>query len=227
MSDASKTCKFCNKVFANQPNKSRHQNHYCKSNPKLVSPAASDKTTHVPSLNLESKIQELIDLIKNNSDTHQTNIHYGDNVQTNVVFVNNYGKETMSHITPEFLDQCIAQKRKGLVTLLDKIHFAPEVPENRNIKIISRKRDVMGTYQDGEWKRENKNSILHDLIDKGYKILYRHYIDTVDKDEDDKREASYFDFLMSIINPKSNTYYQLRKDLFVMIENATLYVIGK
>ena len=225
MSSKAKTCKFCQKTFSCQPSKSRHQNYYCKQNPNVKKPGKSKQPeTQDGNTTIEQQLKEILNIIKMSNP--QTNVHYGDNVQ-NVFVVNNYGSETTHHITSQFLDDCMSQRKKGLLQLIDKIHFNPDVPENHNVKIVSKKREVMGVYKDGDWVMESKHSVLHDLIDKGYKILYKHYIDTVDKDEDDQSDTSYYDFLMDVTKPKSLTYYQLRKDLFVMIENATLYVVGK
>lgn len=231
-SEESRTCKFCGKLFAHRPNKVRHSNYYCKQNPakkikNVTNTAPSIQPQQIDNVKLlEAKLMEIIELLKQQP---QQSVHYGDNIQNQNVFVlNNYGKETLDHITNEFLDSCVQLRAKGFINLLNKIHFDPSVPENHNLKIVSKKREVMGTYIDGEWALTDKDSVLNELINKGYTVLFKHYIDTVDKVEDaDKDEHSYFNFLMRAKNPKSNVFYQLKKDLFVMIENATLYVVGK
>lgn len=232
MSEAIRTCKFCEKVFSNQPNKSRHQNHYCHKNPNLKKNASSTscKSAIHTSDAIEAKLQELINLLKK-AQPGQTNIHYGDInsvVQNNVMMMNSFGNEASQHISPEFLTECLNKRNAGMIQLIDKLHFDPLVPENKNIKIASKTRQTMHVYRNDNWKLEDNNSVLHELINKGYTILFKHYIDTVDKDEDDRKEEhSLFTYFLSIQNKKSETYLKLRKDLYLLIENATLYVVGK
>jgi hypothetical protein len=199
--------------------------------------------------NVMSKLQELIDVMKSqgndntikkaiddltdvvrSSDRHVHVEHNNiqNNIQNNVVIVNNYGKYSMDHITKDYLDWCVFQRKNGVLKLIDKIYFDPNKPENHNVKLVSKKRETFGTYKDGSWELASKNSVLHDMINHGYKVLYQHYLETIDKDEDDAKEGfSYYAFLTNLTAQNSNMYYQLRKDLFVMVENATLYVIGK
>lgn len=233
-SEKSRTCQFCSKLFANRPNRVRHANHYCKANPNVQLKKQTD-TLLVPEQTrisgIEQKLQELIDVIKN-KESAPNSVHYGDNIQNNILLVNNYGAETLEHLNHQFLSECITQRKKGLVNLLDKLYFDPKMPQNHTVKIVSKKREVMGTFKDGNWLVASKNSILDEMIQKGYRILYKHYMATVDVDEDDELgkpedASSYFDFLQNVSNIKSNMYYQVRKDLFLMVENATLYIVGK
>lgn len=158
-------------------------------------------------------------VVNNTSNTTNTNVE-------NVIVINNFGNETLEHISNDFLNKCVRERKRGIVNLLDKIFFDPNVPENRNVKLISRKQKVLGTYKNGTWLRSNSHSVLEDMIGKGYKILYKHYLANVEPDAPND-EHSYDAFMNHIQNTTSNIYYQVRKDVYFMIENATLYVVGK
>jgi hypothetical protein len=65
----------------------------------------------------------------------------------NILVLNNFGNESITHLTREFLDRCLEYHQKRIVNVIDNIHFNDEVPQNQNIKLIDQ--NSIGTYVNG------------------------------------------------------------------------------
>jgi hypothetical protein len=121
----------------------------------------------------------------------------GTNIMGNVINntininLNNFGKESLEHISDEFLDKCIKKLNKGMVDLLENIHYNKNVPENNNIRIKSIKQNLLEKYQEGEWIECDKNNTLDELIRKGFKILYQHYLCSKDENIEENKESFF------------------------------------
>ena len=115
------------------------------------------------------------------------------NVINNTININlnNFGKESLEHISDEFLDKCIKKLNKGMVDLLENIHYNKNVPENNNIRIKSIKQNLLEKYQEGEWIECDKNNTLDELIRKGFKILYQHYLCSKDENIEENKESFF------------------------------------
>lgn len=62
------------------------------------------------------------------------------------------------------------------------------------------------------------------MIKKGYKILFQHFINNPDETSHELSEQirSYF---VNLMNKEPSVYYDLRRELYVMIMDNTLYVL--
>lgn len=148
--------------------------------------------------------------------------HYGDNI---INFnLNNYGNENLSYLTTDFLDDCVKRLNNGMKNLVQHIHFNPQVPENRNIRVLSKKQNLLETFRDGAWHPCDKNNTLDEMIKKGYRILFQHFLNTtLDSEGISDQISKYF---VNLMNRETEEYFQLRRDLYVMILDNTLYVLS-
>lgn len=163
-------CTFCNRPFQARSNMYRHQK-VCKKRP-FGSSTEGELREEL------DKMQEEIRQLKS-CQTHtqnQTNIQNQNNIQTqNILVVNAFGKEDMSHLTDAFKSQCIRRTDKGFVELLEKIHFDPSKPENKNLQISNIKLPFIRTFDGNRWTYQEKDDILNNLMEKGQTILSEHY----------------------------------------------------
>lgn len=225
-------CPGCFKAFRHSPNMYAHKR-ICKAiqqkktDPIIQTPTVVTTTNDVESL--KSHIRMLEEKIM--SQSKPQNITNNIQIINNNLNLNSFGKETKDHITSEFLTKCLLNTDQGIKDLLTEIHFNPDVPENKNIRVKSKKQNLMETYNDqGEWMAADKTRTLDELIQKGYKIMFSHFINTKETDNVVKeREEALTEWLQKVglKSGKPNEYYQLRRDMFVLILNNTLYVVGK
>jgi hypothetical protein len=156
-------------------------------------------------------------IMNNNNNTTITN-----NIQINL---KNYGNEDISHMTKDFLDDCCVRLNEGMKNLVEQIHFNPDMPENHNIKWLSNKQNMYQVFVDGHWHAKEKCNALDELIKKGYKILAKHFFAS-ENAELKKLSDQIQSYLFSLLDRKSENYYQLRRELHVMVYDNTIYVLG-
>lgn len=101
-----------------------------------------------------------------------TNNTTNNNININII--NNFGKENMDYITPEFLNQTIQQVYDSIPTLLKHIHFNPEHPENHNLKLPNKRDKYMLVKRSDQWKHENKRDVLDSLVRKAHYYMVDH-----------------------------------------------------
>jgi hypothetical protein len=114
---------------------------------------------------------------------------------------------------------------------MKEIHFNPQVPENHNIRVYSRKRKILEKYTDCGWHVCDQNNTLDEMIRRGYRILFKHlaclneqYMVEKSDDDDDKiiiRNENANNYLTKLIR-KENIYFELRRDLYMMILDGSL-----
>lgn len=221
-------CELCQKILKNSHNKSRHlKNCKEKNNIDIEIPRVIDLQKQLKDqMNINNKILKELRKEKNNTIQNITqNITQNNNI--NIINLNNFGKENLDHLTPEFLSNCLLKLDKGFTTLIENIHFNKDVPENINILLKSEKKNLLKKVEDGKWIDCDKNNTLDELINKGFKILGQHYFNC--KDEEDKFvecKDVIMDFFYDL-NQQTNDYFNLRRELFITIKNNTAYLMGK
>jgi hypothetical protein len=229
-------CEYCEEIFENAVKKFRHKQK-CSNNPEI------DEKNQ-----LKNEILELKKIIKdnnisvpsykthnnniNNTNTnisHNTNSNINSNNSTqNNIIINNFGNESLEHITPEFLDKCLLKLNNGMKDLIKNIHFNDDIPENKNIKFKSERYNLLQKYENGEWLDCDKNNTLDELIHKGFKILNQHYFKSRDENEKLKEYKDVImNFFCELIQQSSNDYFSLRRDIFITIKNNVVYLVGK
>jgi hypothetical protein len=181
MSTKSFVCQFCDKPYNSRSGKSTHIKYYCQNNPNRIDEPKRDRrkikdTQNTQDIN-ESKEDKSIAMVLqyvvkilailtekasggnslsiNNNTGH---ISTGNNI-TNNISINNFGKETLEHSSSEFLSHCVDTNSSGIIELIEKIYLDPNVPQNRTIKIKSRKKNIMQALENGEWVQKDKNTL--------------------------------------------------------------------
>jgi hypothetical protein len=248
MNEKTFDCDYCKKQFNQASCKSRHKK-TCKQNPSNINTnniintenvdVASTSATYVviekEQLNYMLKkiedfdkqlsildVQPVINSTCNINNVTNTNNHININL-------NNFGQETTSHLSSDFLSHCILNPSKGFPSLIQNIHYNNEVPENHNIRCRSLKRNIFETYVDSEWKPCDASNTLDELIKKGYRILNAHYtvhfMNDPDIFEDVNKQRAYERFRF-LSDRKCSDYFAVKRELRLLVKDRTTYLLA-
>jgi len=229
--DKTYKCEYCNNIFETSMKKYTHKLK-CKNDNE------NDYKNKIKTL--ENEITELKNIVKNiqnntinnnttnNNTTNNNTTNNNIDTQNNNIIINNFGNESLEHITKEFLDKCLLRMNTGIKDLIKNIHFNDNIPENKNIKFKSERYNLLQKYENGEWLDCDKNNTLDELIHKGFKILNQHYFKSKDENEKLKEYKDVImNFFCELIQQSSNDYFSLRRDIFITVKNNTAYLVGK
>lgn len=186
--DKTYDCQFCGRKFNAYQNRHKHQK-ICK-----INPGALPAHTMTVLEELRTELSQ-IEVLKNevaqlkqqlllptaaSNITHNNGTMNTYNIQNNIT-LNNYGRETIEHLSKEFLTDCFV--RQDIPTLIENMLYDKEVPENRTVRLKSIKNKLVEVHKDNNWVTQSSETVLNDLVDQGSTILRKHYR----KNEEDVR----------------------------------------
>lgn len=154
-------CEWCGTKFTQASNKSIHK--------RVCSARPIDTTddTHPSQPSTDPYMTK-----QHASGNNITNIQ--NNIHVNVHLPSNFGEEKTDNILEDksFLTNCVMRLGIGIRELLERIHFQHEV----NFKNFNGKRKTVEVLRDGSWQLCDQSAFLKEMIDKGYRILYSHFL---------------------------------------------------
>lgn len=198
-------CRFCNKCYNNPQSKYQHQRKcgqvYRLPDVKedmpdifrkmLVSEfdkfktewlqmqeAAITKTTTNHSINNTS--------INNGTVNNTNNTHTTNNITMNVQ-LRDFGHENMEAIPSYFIHGCLL-KNLDVRDLLENLHFDPNYPENHNVRLLSKKQELVEFYKNNKWYPMSLPRGLNDLIQHACRIFREYYNGNQDDVKEDVGE---------------------------------------
>ena len=163
-------CYYCDATFAASSNMHRHMRTSCK-NKIAIDREKSEIYERL--LKLESANSELeksnAELKNQNTQMERDNVILKSQNNEKYVSMNNtylfgYGKEDMSRIDKNDLNEAFESGINSTLTLIELIHFNPKYPEFHNVYISSMKNKYAMMYDGHDWILVMKD----DLIDKIY-----------------------------------------------------------
>lgn len=216
-------CRHCNQGFNNKSNMYRHAK-VCKSN------LANEQNDQIRYLRTElDNLKTKIDNTKPTSSTVNNNTQNVHVIQNINIQVREFGFENMSHLPQDFLNYCFANKK--IVDLIDNIHFDKECPENHNVRLRSKKQELMEVFENGKWIVKDQDQTLMELIEKGYRILYRHgkinkneIMEEEDVDDEEFREINKW---LEKIYDDQKAQKPLKRDLIIRFINNQAILLGR
>ena len=175
-------CKYCDKNFKHQSSLSKHIKYSCKHNKdedlkelaRLLNETIKDKDKELRKMQkqidkLTNKLQ--IQNINNITQFNLTNV----NNAVNNIYLLNYNNTDYSHLTEGDYISCIKDCNHCIKTLIEKVHFNTDKPENMNIYISSIKGNYVMVYKDDSWQIQNKKDQVDDLYDYNEVVLENWY----------------------------------------------------
>ena len=222
--DKTFVCNACKRTFNFSASLSRHKKS-CTSS-RHEHDTDDDYTMDIHLLRkkydaLELEVSKLRDRATS-STTHNTIVNtYNDT--NNSIQINGLGSEDISGITPELIDTCIRRTTKGLVELIEKIHF-DTYPSNNNLRAsLSHPEQVQ--YHDGcTWKYGPKNRVVKQIVDSGHLLMSNRY----DESQDELRKSmsnALYDFvdrwMHKMTRANAQVYIDVMSEVYCAILNRT------
>jgi hypothetical protein len=170
---------------------------------------------------LRAQIALLLDKYStgNTTNSHNNSNNKIEN-QNITININAFGNENLDYIDDKAITECISRVYKSIPSLLEKIHFDPEHPENHNIKITNKKlpyASVMGNNK--KWKTIDRKDAIETMVVNGYNILDEKYTDT--KDNLPLRKQQNFEgFQNKFESDDKELMKQLKTEVDMMILNG-------
>ena len=178
-------CIYCNYQFNKKGNLNRHYN-TCKE--KRV----KDKNGQITNdqENNNNCNEEKYTLIQNNYNCSNNS----NNFSNNSIIINNYGKEDLSYLTNSDLTNYVKNLPPGVIKFIEKVHFHPQHPENRNLRITNKKESLIQVRKKNKWMFEDKMITINNLLSEKYQLLENHLSELGENDitNKDKRVIERF-----------------------------------
>lgn len=149
-------CKYCEKGFKFRQSMYRHIKYTCTKN------TDEDLKELVRLLNQNNKELEKQVQVKNKQIeklVEKLEIHGSFNTITNIqnnITLLPYRQTDVSHLTDDDYKKCIKKVNHCVKSLIEKVHFNPEKPENMNIYISNMKDKYLMIYDGANWNLANK-----------------------------------------------------------------------
>jgi hypothetical protein len=178
------TCKYCSQKYKYKQSLSKHIKYSCTKNKdedlKELVRLLNDKLDHKDKL-LENKDKQIDhkDKLLENKDKQieklkgklEININTTvNNIQNNITLLS-YTQTDISHLTDHDYMTCIKKINGCVVKMIEKVHFDPKKPENRNLFIPSMKDKYVMVYEDGNWKLNHTKDVIEKLYDEKEELI--------------------------------------------------------
>lgn len=237
-------CQYCSRDFKFKQGLYRHIKFHCKKNKdeglqeyvKLLNEKNTEMKKELTEKSDEIiKIQKQLDYL-----TKKLQIRNITSFQNNGLFINgnltntntnninfnllNHHETDYTHLTDKDYLKCITDCNHCVKTLIEKVHFNKNKPENMNIYISSIKGNFIMVFRDNRWQVRNRKDQIDDLYEfneimienwyRDYHEKYPHIIDSFkrylkNKDEDDEL----------ILRVKQEILYLLYNQREIIIDN--------
>lgn len=178
-------CKYCKKTFKYKQGMYRHIKYRCDQNDdeslkELVRLLNEQKEENK---SMQKQIDQLTRKLQISKISHSNNtMNNSHNQQFNYnIQLLNHNQTDYSHLTERDYVKCIKDVNHCVKTLICKVHFNPQKPENHNIYISNLKSKNIMVYMDGKWKVEDRATHVTDLFDDNHYVLEEWYAQYKDK----------------------------------------------
>lgn len=216
-------CSFCERSFNNKANMYRHTK-ICKKNPVNIEIESKFQVMQGEIVSLKTKLKEF--------EYNSINIQNIQNVNTqNIINIHlkDFGLESQEHLSKELLTRCFADKK--LVELIENLHFDQNCPQNHNVRLKSKKQELMEIFSNGKWQLKDQDQTLTELIESGYRILRMHgkknketIMEEEGIDEEDYNEIIRW---LETIYEDKKIQKPVKKDLIILFVNNQTMLLGR
>lgn len=93
----------------------------------------------------------------------------GGNVNI-LITINNFGSEDTSFLSAATRRERFMARSPGLIETVRDVHLNAQRPENRNVRIQSRKRQLAERFMDGQWVVEPLSRLVDAMLYNGFRI---------------------------------------------------------
>jgi mannose/cellobiose epimerase-like protein (N-acyl-D-glucosamine 2-epimerase family) len=148
------------------------------------------------------------------------NVTINNNI-TNNIQVNAFNHEDLSHISKSFIERCVKRTNKGLVELVEQVHFSEKATQNNNIRITNKKLPLIQVHNGDKWSFR-KEKILSEVFDKGHSIMQEHFDDNEDELKSNMSTTMFGyikEWLEKMSDYEKKTMETVLTDIYLLIVN--------
>ena len=134
-----------------------------------------NKDLEKQNLYLKHQINNLQKELNNDKTTNITNNNYtsinNTNCNNKTINILAYDKTDLSHITDKDYEEIMKKCYKSVPSLIEKTHFDPTKPENKNIYISNIQNKFIMIYNGNKWTLKNQEKTLDSLYENSSNTL--------------------------------------------------------
>ncbi len=184
---------------------------------------AFDKERQEMKLAFEETMKEQINKIleKHAGTTNNTTNNTSNIESQNInIIIKAFGNENTDYIDDKAILACIGRVYKSIPSLLEKIHFDPNHPENHNIKITNKKlpyASIMGDNR--KWKTVDRKDAIEKMVLNSYNMLDDKYTENKEKFSTQKKE-NFEGFQSKFESDDKELMKQIKTEVDMMVLNG-------
>jgi hypothetical protein len=213
-------CSFCDKAFPDVSNKCRHEKTCKKSEMEQLKKQVQDLQRQFDA----SKASDPSAAAPSTSNIQINQVNQVNNTQNNNIItinITSFGIEKIPHIENDvdFMTEIFINK--DIRGLIRKIHCDPAHPEHHNVRIMSRKQELMETVVNGKWLVADKEETLDNLLSKGRTIITHFSARNKDHLLDECEEEEYAEIRQWLeeLDKNDKIRKSLKQRIFILIGN--------
>lgn len=154
-------CEHCHKQFNSRSSRNRHRASCTHKNDQQLKA-------------VQEELSELRKLISTQASTNQTINNFAGNVNNGIVNnfnfdLRNFGDENMDAVPLDLVRSAFMFLE--FKTIFENLHFDPNFPENRNVRMKSKKQEMLQIYKDNKWNTLHYSEGFRDIIRRIHTIF--------------------------------------------------------
>ena len=227
-SDTMFECDFCNATFKHIQSKYRHEKDRCKVKKSQIaiieqmrSEMREQEERHSKQMMIQEErhskqMEELMRLTEIALSKPSGGNRNCNNTTNNNIIINAYGKEDISFLKDNDFLEMLNNSGTSVQTLVRKIHFNEEHPENKNVKITNKKQPYAKVYNGDKWLLKDKKETISDLVENKMNLLDSKFDELQDEMTPFKQER-HIDFHE---NTSDETLDYVKKEVELCVMNG-------
>jgi len=168
------SCKYCGQMYHHKQSVNKHIKYSCTKNKdedlKELTRLLNIQSKQIETQNKQIETQhKQIEKLKGKLEIN-INTNIVNNIHNNITLLS-YTQTDISHLTDNDYITCIKTKNGCVVKMIEKVHFNPKKPENRNLFIPSMKDKYVMVYEEGNWKLNHTKDVIEKLYDEKEELI--------------------------------------------------------
>ena len=227
------SCKYCRKNFTTKQAMYRHIKYTCKENDdedlkelvRLLNMQLDEqkKANEKQIECMQKQINQLTRKLQiNKITTNHTNSHNNTQNNTYNIQLLNFHNTDYSHLKDNDYIKCINDVNHCVKTMVCKVHFDPNKPENHNIYISNIKNKYVMMYRNNHWDLVDRKQSIDDLYDYTQLALEEWYDEYKDKYPDIIKS---FERYLKNINDDSDILKDVKELIIQLLYNKRHIVL--
>jgi hypothetical protein len=212
------SCDNCHIIFSRADSLKRHVGKYCKAKKTDINGPSKDELFQII-IEQKDMIDKLVGKVGN---TNNTNCHNTTNNITQNIQINGFGDEDISHLTDSIKAMICGNVYGSVAKCIEIVHMDDTRPQNKTLRIKSRKRNEIEKYDANKqkWKICDLIVGVKELIGLNYDRVIGFYDEYGVKKKMNTNKKKCFDqFIEDMDDEKPEVTKRLEDDAKTLIKN--------